>query len=63
MEWNNKTDVVATTPMSNQRSVELSITDKNIVPEGKKGYFFFSAGHDKGQKWKLIIKKGRENIN
>ena len=48
--------------MNNKRSVELVVNNKNVIPDGKKGYFQFSAGHDKNQKWKLIVRKGRRSV-
>ena len=62
IEWNNKSQVIATTPMSNERGIKMYILEKNAVPEGKKAYFSFSAGHKEGEKWKLQVRKGRENV-
>lgn len=61
-KWNEKDNVIATAPMSNERSVRMLITEKNAIPEGKKAYLQFSAGHEEDQEWRLTVSKGRENI-
>ena len=61
-KWNGKENVIATAPMSNERGVRMLITEKNAIPEGKKAYLQFSAGHEKDQQWLLRLQKGRENI-
>jgi hypothetical protein len=61
-EWNGKTRVIATTPMSNKRSIKMTVLENNPIPEGKEGYLHFSAGHKKNQKWKLRVRKGGEYV-
>jgi hypothetical protein len=58
ISWNGKPEVIVTTPMSNDRGVRMFIAEKNPIPEGRKGYFQFSAGHDDGEAWKLMVRKG-----
>jgi hypothetical protein len=59
ISWNDRPRVIATTPMSNERGIQMYIAEKNLIPEDKNGYFLFSAGHDKGQKWKLRVGHSR----
>ena len=61
-KWNGKENVIATAPMSNERSVRMLVTEKNAIPEGKTAFLQFSAGHEDGRKWLLRVQKGRENI-
>lgn len=62
IKWNKKSEVIVTTPMSNSRSLEMILEEKDAIPEDKNGYFQFSAGHDKNQKWKLLVRIGRQII-
>jgi hypothetical protein len=62
IEWNNKSRVIATTPMSQDRDLKMFIAEGNAIPAGKGAFFRFSAGHQPGQKWKLRLQKGGEFV-
>lgn len=60
IEWNGASDVLATTPMSNERGIEMEFTNNlNDNPDKSKAYFNFKVGHDKDEQWRLIINEGQ----
>jgi hypothetical protein len=62
IEWNNRKNVIATIPMNETTAVKIFMLDEVEIPEHKNGYFSFSAGHEKNEKWKLKVRKGRDYV-
>lgn len=59
IDWNGKTSVLPTVPMSDKRSVRLSIKEKLTKnARGKKPWFVFHAGHNPEESWKLSFRSG-----
>jgi hypothetical protein len=48
--------------MSKERGVKILITEKNLIPSGKKGYMTFSAGQNNDESWRLKVRKGGDMI-
>ncbi len=62
VEWNGRKKVLPTAPMSADRGLRMILQDTDEIPQGRKGYFMFSAGHDPDAEWKLMVRKGRRTV-
>lgn len=63
INWNEKTDVLSTSPMSKERSLLMRYSDdKENLENESIPYLIFKASHNEGQQWRLII-KDREKRN
>ncbi len=63
-QWNGKTKVLTTCPMSNERSVLMTYkSNKNNISENQTPHLKFSAGYDKDKRWKLIVKDRQNKQN
>ena len=61
--WNNVQDVLVTVPMNEKRGTRIELNEKQVIPEGKKAWFTFKAGHDSGQNWILRLTYGENQID
>lgn len=60
IEWNGASDVLVTTPMSNERGIEMEFTNNlNDNPDKSKAYFKFKVGHNKDEQWRLVLNEGQ----
>ncbi len=61
INWNGKKDVLATAPMSAERSLLMRFSDnKENIKKEEKPYLLFSASHNEGEQWRLKIKDGQK---
>ncbi len=55
--WNNTEHVIATTPMSDERSVRILINHKiDSFANDSNPYLTFKAGHERDKKWQLKVR-------
>jgi len=62
IEWNGKTQVLTTTPMSHERGLIIEFKNNVAMEHPAEVYMSFKAGHAGGESWQLIVNRQFETI-